>query len=246
MVHERTGVGVAAGWVARRFWTEVAVVAEADGFGLRLDARAVRTPGKAALIVPTRALAEAIAAEWQAQAGVVQPLTMPFTRSANAAVDKVGPQQDEVIDLVAAYGDADLICYRATGPERLVARQSAAWDPLVAWAGQALGAPLQVRAGVVHMAQSGAALAVLRARVAGLDAFELTAFHDLVALSGSLVIGLAVLAGLRPAADLWALSRIDEDWQTEIWGADDEACAAAALKRQDFLHAAKFYSLCKR
>ena len=233
-----------AGWAAKRFWTEVGVTDEPGGFGIRLDARPVRTPAKAPLRVPTRALAEAIAAEWQAQQGLVRPGSMPFTRSANSAIDKLSLQRAEVVDLIAAYGDADLICYRATGPARLVARQAAGWDPLLGWA-TGIGAPLQAMAGVIHVPQPPASLARLRQRVDALGNFELTAFHDLVALSGSLVIALAVIDGLHPVLDLWALSRIDEMWAVEVWGPDDEAAAAAAAKQQDFLHAATFYSLSK-
>ena len=123
-----------AGWAAKRFWTDVTLVELPGGYGIRLDARPVKTPAKAPLVVPTRGLADAIAIEWRAQQGVIDPTGMPFTRSANSAIDKVAAQRAEVVDLIAAYGDADLICYRATVPARLVARQSAAWDPLLTWA----------------------------------------------------------------------------------------------------------------
>ena len=233
-----------AGWAAKRFWTEVGVTDEPGGFGIRLDARPVKSPAKAPLLVPTRGLADAIAAEWRAQQGLILPATMPFTRSANSAIDKVAAQRAEVVDLIAAYADADLICYRATGPERLVARQADAWDPLLHWM-TTIGAPLQALPGVIHVAQRPASLALMRGRVDALGTFELTAFHDLVALSGSLVIALALIDGLHPAIDLWTLSRIDEMWAVEVWGPDDEAAAAAAAKQQDFLHAATFYSLSK-
>ena len=233
-----------AGWAAKRFWTEVAVIEQPGGFGLRLDAREVKTPAKAALLVPTRALATAIAAEWQAQQGVIDAATMPFTRSANSAIDKVATQRAAVVDLIVAYGDADLICYRAAGPERLAVRQAEAWDPLLAWVART-GAPLGWQTGVMHVPQLPQSLAALRQRVEALGVFELTAFHDLVALSGSLVIGLAVLAEFRPVQALWDLSRIDESWAVEVWGPDDEAAVAAAAKQRDFSHAASFYSLSK-
>jgi chaperone required for assembly of F1-ATPase len=233
-----------AGWAAKRFWTDVTVVAEPGGFGIGLDNRRVKTPAKAPLLVPTEALAQAIAAEWQAQQGKIVPASMPFTRSANSAIDKVAPQRVEVTDLIAAYGDADLICYRATGPDRLVRQQAEAWDPLMAWSA-GLGAPLVAKAGVMHVPQAPTSLAALRARVDALDLFALTAFHDLVSLSGSLVIGLALIEGLHPPERLWDLSRIDESWAIEVWGADEEAIAVAALKQRDFLHAAAFYNLSK-
>ncbi len=218
------------------------MVHEPGGFGIGLDNRRVKTPAKASLLVPTEPLARAIAAEWQAQQGVIDPATMPFTRSANSAIDKVAPQRAEVTDLIADYGDADLICYRATAPDRLIRRQAAAWDPLLAWSA-GLGAPLTAQSGVMHVAQAPAALAALRARIEALDLFALTAFHDLVSLSGSLVIGLAVIEALHPPERLWELSRIDETWAVEVWGADEEAVAAGAAKQRDFLHAAAFYTL---
>ena len=141
-----------AGWAAKRFWTDVTLVELPGGYGIRLDARPVKTPAKAPLVVPTRGLADAIAIEWRAQQGVIDPTGMPFTRSANSAIDKVAAQRAEVVDLIAAYGDADLICYRATVPARLVARQSAAWDPLLTWAA-GIGAPLQALPGVIHAPQ---------------------------------------------------------------------------------------------
>lgn len=232
-----------SGWAAKRFWKAATVVAVETGFEVALDGRRVKTPAKSPLILPTRALAEAVAAEWQAQETTIAPESMPCTRSANAAIDKVTPQRTEVAQLIAAYGDSDLLCYRAEGPEALVARQAKAWDPMLDWAASALGARLSVAAGVIHIAQPAESLAVLDAAVAEFDAFELTALHDLVALSGSLVLGLAASHGVAPAEDLWNLSRVDEDWQVELWGADEEAAENAALRRAAFLHAARFLQL---
>ncbi len=230
-------------WKAKRFWKTSEVVQEAGGYGIRLDTRPVKTPAKAALIVPSRPMAEAIAAEWDAQEELIRPGTMPVTRSANAAIDKVRHQHAEVADLLAAYGDADLLCYRADGPESLVARQAAAWDPLLDWAAERFGARLVPVAGVMHSPQHPGALALFSAQVHAMDDFTLTAFHDLVGLSGSLVLGLAALEGARPAADLWELSRLDERWQEEQWGKDEEAQALEAAKRAEFLHAKRFHDL---
>jgi len=233
-------------WKAKRFWKEAGVVEEEGGFGVRLDGRAVRTPAKAALIVPTRALAEAIAAEWNAQEGKIDPGTMPFTRSANAAIDKVARQKSEVAEMLAAYGDSDLVCYRATGPVELIEKQAAAWNPLLDWTESVLSAKLLVVEGVVHVPQDAAALARLRAHVDALDIWALTAFHDLVSLSGSLVIGFAALDGFYPAETLWNLSRVDETWQAEQWGSDEEAEEMAARKQSDFIHAKRFYDLSRK
>ncbi|MHA6347536.1 ATP12 family chaperone protein [Roseivivax sp. CAU 1761] len=232
-------------WAPKRFWTDAAVVAAGAGYAVELDSRPVKTPAKTPLVVPSAALAEAIAAEWRAQGDRIDPTTMPATRAANAALDKVRPQHDEVAAMLADYGDSDLTCYRAETPAELAARQAAAWDPLLDWADETFGARLAPRLGIVHAPQDAEALARLHRAVLALDAFELTAFHDLVALSGSLVIGLAAERGAFEAEDLWARSRIDETWQQELWGADEEAVAAAEAKRQDFLAARRFLTLAR-
>jgi chaperone required for assembly of F1-ATPase len=233
------------GWAPRRFWTEARAAPAEGGYAVELDGRAVKTPAKAALVVPSLALAEAIAAEWQAQAELVDPRSMPVTRAANSAIDKVTPQFDEVAGLIAAYGDSDLLCYRAESPEGLVERQAEAWDPLIAWAAEALEAELEPRQGISHRPQPTESLARLDRAVRALTPFELTALHDLVAISGSLVIGLAAIRGHRPAEALWQLSRVDEDWQQQLWGVDEEAAAAAADARAAFLGAARFHALCR-
>jgi len=231
-----------SGWARKRFWKAAEVVPVEGGFTVRLDGRAIKTPGKEPLVVPTDALAGMIAAEWQAQGEKIVPETMPATRAANAAIDKVRGQFSEVAALVAAYGETDLLCYRAAAPAELRARQDGAWDPLLDWSAAHFGVRWVVVEGVMPQPQPPETLAVLNARVARFTEFGLTAFHDLVAMSGSLVIGLAVTEGYAAAETLWPLSRIDEDWQRELWGEDDEAQALAALRRQSFLNAAKFYA----
>lgn len=230
-------------WKTRRFWRETAVEPITGGFEVRLDGRPLRTPAKAPLILPSRALADAVAAEWEAQDKTVHPLTMPLTRLANSAVDTVAREHAAVAERVAAYGESDLVCYRAEEPVHLAERQAAGWDPLIDWAATALAAPLRIGPGVMFIAQPEASLAALSARVHGLDHWDLAALHELVALSGSLVIGLAAMATDRPREALWRLSRIDEDWQQELWGEDEEAAEAAALKAQAFLDAARFFDL---
>lgn len=232
-------------WTARRFWTEASAVPTAGGFAVHLDARPVRTPLKTPLVVPTLGLAQAIAAEWQAQTGKVDPETMPYTRTANSALDKVTPQRAEVAMMLTEYGGSDLLCYRAEGPDALIARQVQAWDPLLDWAKDALHAPLHATAGVMHIDQPPASLAALKQAVDALDPFRLSAFHDLVAISGSLVLALAVIHQ-RLTADLaFDLSRIDESWQIALWGEDEEAAENTARKRAAFLQADRFYGLCR-
>lgn len=232
------------GWKPKRFWKNAEAVPEAAGWTVRLDGRAVKTPAKAALIVPTRAMAQAIAAEWDAQQAEVRPDTMPVTRAANSAIDKVSVQFDEVASLIAAYGASDLLCYRADGPAGLVARQAKAWDPLLEWASATLAAPLVVTSGVVPVDQPPASLDQLAGHVRRFDPFGLTALHDLVALTGSLVIGLALARGKVSVDAGWDASRIDETWQAEHWGHDEDAAAIVALKRQALVDAARFLDLC--
>ena len=221
----------------RRFWRAAAVRPEGGGFAVMLDARPLRTPAGAPLVVPSAELAAAIAAEWDALETVIAPERLPLTRAANAAIDRVVPQRSAVIDAIAAYGGTDLLCYRADAPEALAARQAAGWDPWLQWAARRHGAPLVAVTGVMHHPQPPASVAALRAAVAAHDAFALTGLHELVSLSGSLVLSLAVAEGALDPDEAWALSRIDETWQTEQWGLDAEAEAATAVRREAFLQA---------
>ncbi|MDW3224688.1 MAG: ATP12 family protein [Paracoccaceae bacterium] len=230
-------------WKAKRFWKSAAVVPGEHGFGIALDGRAVKTPAKRALLVPSRGFAQAIAAEWDAQIDQINPMSMPFTQTANAALDKVAVQHGEVADMLAAYGDSDLLCYRAEQPVELVARQNAQWDPFLDWAEQTLGARLQARSGVMHIAQDGPVLTRLSERVHALSAFQLAAFHDLVSLSGSLILAFAATQNVQETKAIWDISRLDEIWQAEQWGADDEAEAAAAVKQRAFEHAKAVFDL---
>lgn len=230
-------------WKARRFW-KAADVAEADqGYTVHLDGRPVKTPAKAALILPSQALAQRIAAEWDALEEAIDPTLMPFTRTANSAIDKVAVQKPEVAEMLAEYGDADLLCYRADAPVELVERQAAAWEPMLDWAAKHLGARLQPRTGVIHESQDPEAVAALASRVHDMNAFELAAFHDLVSLTGSLVLGFAAFLDAAPTLNIWNVSRIDETWQEEQWGADEEAQAVAETKKVAFLHAKSFLNL---
>ena len=228
-------------WKPKRFW-KLATPAPCDGgFTVLLDDRPVRTPAKAALTMPSLMMAEAVAKEWDAQEEFVNPLTMPVTRGANAAIDKVGAQREEVIALLSEYGDSDLLCYRAAGPEGLIARQADAWDPMLDWAAETLNARLFVGEGVMHVTQRPDTLAKLSAEVAAFDNFALAAVHDLISLSGSLVLALAVTKDAIAVEDAWQLSRLDEHWQIEQWGEDEEALAAEQVKQIAFFDAAQFY-----
>lgn len=233
-------------WTAKRFWNHADTIKVDGGYSVELDGRSVKTPAKAPLVVPTHTLAQAIANEWDAQVEIIDPAMMPVTRTANSAIDKVAVQFKDVAEMLAAYGDSDLLCYRATSPAELVQRQADQWDPVLDWAKQALSAHLVPVAGVMHQPQSASALVPLKDRVHRLTNFELAAFHDLVAISGSLVLALAVVDEYLPVEHAWKIARLDEAWQEEQWGSDEEASALSENKRADFVNAAWFFRACRR
>ncbi len=230
-------------WKPKRFWKTALAGPCEGGFTVLLDERPVRTPTKAPLTMPTIAMAEAVAREWDAQKELVDPRTMPVTRGANAAIDKVRTQRAEVVSLLSEYGDSDLLCYRAAGPEGLIQRQAEGWDPMLDWAAETLNARLFVGEGVMHVTQKPDALQRLEAQVAAFDDFALAAVHDLISISGSLILALAITKDAISVEKAWLLSRIDEHWQIEQWGEDEEATLAEAVKRDAFFDAARFYRL---
>ncbi|MDQ7775581.1 MAG: ATP12 family protein [Paracoccus aminovorans] len=233
-------------WKARRFWKAASVRPAGAGWEVVLDDRPLRTPGKQPLVLPTEALARAVAAEWDAQADVIDPNRMPLTRAANSAIEKVTPQFHDVATMLAEYGGTDLLSYRADAPEELARAQAEGWDPLIDWAATELRAPLRITHGVIPVPQDPAALLKLHAEVAALDAFGLTALHDLVTLPGSLVLGLAVIRGRIDAETAHALSRIDEEFQAQRWGRDEEADAAAAARLAAMRDSERFWQLSRR
>ncbi|MHA3914826.1 ATP12 family chaperone protein [Halovulum sp. GXIMD14793] len=232
--------------VPRRFWTDVAVVQEGQGYAVRLDDKPLRTPHKSLLLLPNRGLADALAAEWQAVGDTIDPEVMSITRSANSAIDKVAPQKAAVAAMLADYAGTDLLCYRAETPQGLVQRQAAAWDHWLDWSRTRHDAPLVAAAGVMHHPQPPDSLFRLAAAVTAHDAFEMTALHDLITLAGSCVLGLAISDGALDADEAWSLSRIDEDWQAEQWGQDEEAEAAAAVKHAALRQAERFLALVRK
>jgi chaperone required for assembly of F1-ATPase len=230
-------------WKSRRFWAEATVVPTMGGHAVELDQRPVRTPLKTRLVMPSRALAQGVADEWDAQQDVIDPLAMPLTRAVNATLDKVVPQKDEVAHHLSEYGESDLLCYRAASPEALAERQSAAWDPWLDWLAAAHGARLAVTTGVMPAAQPANAVSALRTRVHAMTVWELTALSEFVTLSGSLVLALAVMEDQIDPAEAWLLSRIDEIWQNEQWGEDEEEAERIAVKRAAFLQARTYLDL---
>lgn len=232
-----------AEWKAKRFWKAASVRAVDGGFEVALDERPLRTPGKHPLVLPTRDLGVAVAGEWDAQTDVIDPNTMPLTRAANSAIEKVAPQFAAVADMLAEYGGTDLLCYRADAPAVLAERQAEQWQPLLDWARDVLGAELAVTTGMMPVDQPQMALARLRDHVHGLDVFGLTALHDLVTLPGSLILGLAVIHGRLDADAAHALARLDEDYQASQWGHDDEADAAGAARLDAMRNAARLWGM---
>jgi chaperone required for assembly of F1-ATPase len=209
-------------------------------FEILLDGRPVKTPGRNVLRLPTRALAESIAAEWAAQGETVDPVSMPHLRLANAVLDGIAASRDEVVAGILRFGEHDALCYCAEHPPELVRRQRDAWDPLLAWAAQRYGARLNATAGLVHIDQPPESLAALRKAVAAQDDFALAALHMIASITGSLVLALAVAEGRIDAAQAFALSRIDEDYQAEKWGLDAEAQARAQRLARELGEAAAF------
>jgi chaperone required for assembly of F1-ATPase len=224
-------------------WKDAAVAGEGPPFAVTLAGRPIRTPLKRVLQCPTRPLADAIAAEWRAQGDRIEPQTMPLTRYMNSILDTVADNRAGVVDTIAAYAETDLLCYRAGHPQGLVERQTAAWDPPLTRLAQAHGAPMVVTTGILPVEQPAATLAFLRAAVEAHDDAPLAALHDLTALSGSLILGLAVSEGSMVPDDAWSASRIDEEWQIEQWGEDEEAAEAATAKRAAFMDAVRLLDL---
>ena len=221
----------------KRFWEGVSVEACDGGFGVALDGRVLKTPAHAPLVVPTAAFAREIAAEWEGIESEIRPDDLPFPRTANPVIDRIAGTPGPVVEALAAYGETDLLCYRAEGPDALRLRQAELWDPWLEWSAREIGAPLLAVTGIIHHAQPEPSLAALRAAVAAHDPFALAALHELVTLSGSLVLALAVSRGALDGESAWALSRLDEIWQAEQWGHDHEAEQAAAIKCAVFLRA---------
>lgn len=213
----------------RRFYAHANAAKEADGYAVRLDDKAVRTPARRILAAPTLKLAQAIAAEWQAQRDVIDPATMPLTRLANAIIDGVADRPRPVADEIAKYAASDLLFYRAASPPELVERQQRHWDPVLAWAGEVLGARFATREGVVHVAQPEEAMAAIRAAIPG-EPWPLGALHAATTLMGSALLALALAQRRLSIEEAWRAAHVDEDWNMEQWGRDAPALEHRAMR----------------
>jgi chaperone required for assembly of F1-ATPase len=206
----------------RRFYEAAAVEEDADGYRILLDGKPVRTPARRVLGAPTRALAEAIAAEWTSQGELIEPAQMPLTRLANTIIDGVAATLDPVIAEVAKYLGSDLVFYRVDAPDRLAERQARHWDPLIVWAREALGARFILAEGVVPVEQPEAALAAARGAIPR-DPWRLGAIHSVTTLTGSALIALSLAHRQLSTEQAWEAAHVDEDWNMEQWGGDELA-----------------------
>lgn len=218
----------------KRFFKSVDVNAGDDGFRIALDGRPVRSPGGLYLQVPTRSLGEQLAGEWRAQTEFIDPAAMPLTRLVNSAMDAVSREPGRVRADIVDFAGSDMLLYRAEGPEQLVERQNAAWDPVVAWAQSRLGGRLVLAGGIVHVEQDPETLDALDRLLLPLDALALTALHVVTTLTGSALLALALSEGYLTAAAAWDLAHLDEDWNMEHWGRDEEALARRAARHDDY------------
>ena len=227
----------------KRFWKDVSVEPASPGWTIRLDQRPVKTPARAALIVPTETLAKAIAGEWRSVEDEINPRAMPLTGIANAAIDRVAPDRQAFGNGLARYAEADLACYRADGPRPLVDRQDQQWDKLLGWARRRYDVDFATTTELKHVAQPPATVERLGHAIVAVDSFRLAAMSPMVTISGSLIAALAVLEKAISPKQAWEAISVDERWQLEQWGADAEAEAALENRRRDFMAAARFLDL---
>lgn len=230
----------------KRVYNKVETRATEGGYGVALDGRPMRTPAKRDLVVPSAALAAAIAAEWDAQQDEIRPVTMPLTRLAATAIDRTAFQRDQVVAETANFAGTDLVCYRADHQPTLAARQQAIWQPLIDWATLRFDAPLTVTVGVIPTDQTEATLKAFAAAVSAHDNFRLTALHTVTAACGSLVIALALVEKRLDAEAAFAASQLDESFQIEAWGEDSEAAARREALAGDIAAADRFLELLRQ
>jgi len=221
----------------KRFYAKAGAIEGKDGFAITLDDRPIRTPSGRQVVVPVREIADAVVAEWEAQQEFIEPLTMPLTRFANSVVDAVVDRVEAVTDDVAKYFQSDLLFYRAGHPEALVAREAAHWDPVVFWAADTLGAHFILAEGIVHVRQPDSAIAAARAALPE-DPWSIAALHVITTLTGSALLALALKQRVVDPDQAWAAAHVDEDWNSEKWGVDEEVAARRAARLVDFRAAA--------
>lgn len=221
----------------KRFYANAGTVETAGGFAVTLDDKTVRTPSRRPLVAPSRDIAAAMAAEWDAQGDVINPMTMPLTRLANSVIDAVGENVDAVRGDIAKYFESDLLFYRAGHPDALVEREARAWDPVLVWAAEKFGARFILAEGIVHVRQPEASIAAARAALPE-EVWTVAALHLVTTLTGSALLALALLHGRLKSDQVWAAAHVDDDWNAEQWGIDGEVAARRAARLIDFNAAA--------
>lgn len=221
----------------KRFYAQAGVTETSKGFGIALDGKPVRTPSRRLLAAPTREIAETIAEEWDAQKEIIDPVTMPVTRLANSVIDAVTERVDAVADDVAKYFHSDMLFYRAGHPEALIAREAEHWDPVLFWAADTLGAHFILAEGIVHVRQPDTAVAAARAALPA-DPWSIAALHMVTTLTGSALLALALMRGALDEDQVWAAAHVDEDWNIQHWGVDEEVAAKRLARFLDFRAAA--------
>ncbi|MCR9215244.1 MAG: ATPase [Proteobacteria bacterium] len=226
-----------------RIYKEVTVEGAGDAYTIQLDGRAIKTPAKSALLLPTRELAKAIAEEWDSQETKIDPASMPLMQAAATAIDRVTPQRKKVIQDIAAYGGTDLVCYRAEYPDSLVAKQSAAWDPLLQWIETRHQITLKTTNSIHHINQEEEALTKMLEIVGLQKDMTLSPLYNITALCGSLVVALAVLDGHVNAEEAFEISELDETHVMEQWGIDAEAMERRKNNKESLAASTRFLEL---
>lgn len=230
----------------KRFYKTVSIAEENGSFAVLLDGKTMKTPAKRSFALPVRALAESVAREWEQQENEIDPGTVPMTRLANLAIDRVAEKAAETAEEVKRYAASDLVFYRADEPEGLVAQQAKHWDPVLRWAKETLGANFILASGVNHVAQPNTALAAVGQEVDRFKSpFALAALASVTQLTGSALIALVLAHGKLTPVAAWNAAHVDEDWSARTWGEDAEAAARRAQRLAEFEAAAKMLSLCK-
>lgn len=224
----------------KRFWNEVGIAEVDGGWQVTLDGRGIKTQGKRPQVVPSKALAELLAAEWAAQGEEIDPAGFPHRDMADYAIDMVATGEEDIVPKLLAFLETDTLCYRADPDEPLYKRQQEVWEPLVTQFESREGVAVERASGIIHRPQSEATLSAMRRKLERLDALELAALFALTSLSASLIIGLTALAEDADAEALWDTANLEEDWQIDLWGEDAEATARRARRLGDFKRGIEF------
>jgi len=230
-------------WKIKRTWEAVEVQQNEAGFLVTLDDRPVVTPAKNLLLLPSNALATRVANEWKEQDNEIIPARMPFTRLSNSALDKVSVQFKEVADILSEFGETDLFYYRASSPAALIKKQTTAWDPFLDWLKNSMDVTVIVSSGVMFIEQDEDEMDKLKAPIYNMTPFQLAGFHEIVTISGSLIGAYAFIEKAFTVDQVWSASRIDEEWQVEQWGSDEEAMTTSEKKHHDFKIGCEFFEL---